>query len=524
MNVFWFVADIEESGDGLYSRIASVRLRCLVPLKFMGNLVDNCNVSLFSLQKEVNLQPSELESCDVAIIGKAIGNVVPIVDQLKQRGVTIVLDLCDDPFEMKHLRNTYNHLLPQADIICTASDYLSGKLAAAYGDKVCVIEDPLEYDSSPVDLPDQPEDVLSLCWFGQALNLKALTSQFESLGKLSFVDIRLSLVTNAPEGLQLQILNSIKNISNLHVRFIEWSREATVSAIQESHIVLVPVAKEEWAKSKTANRVVMAIQHARPCVAGDIPSYRELESFIEINEDLAEGIQRITNDWNNVQQHITLAQEYVSKRFSPTLIAEKWSVLLEYCRENRSQPQVNGPKLTSPNGEIIRLNLGCGDKILKNYINVDLVDERAGNKPDVVCDIRELSVFENNYADEILTVHVIEHFYFWEAQKVLQEWVRVLKPGGRMIVECPNLLSACEEVLKNPTTAVGPGKSGQRTMWVLYGDPAWKDPLMCHKWLYTPHSLADLMASCGLENIRQEPAQFKLREPRDMRLVGEKRP
>jgi hypothetical protein len=30
------------------------------------------------------------------------------------------------------------------------------------------------------------------------------------------------------------------------------------------------------------------------------------------------------------------------------------------------------------------------------------------------------------------------------------------------------------------------------------------------------------MAEAGLANIRQEPAQFKLREPRDMRIVGEK--
>jgi hypothetical protein len=30
------------------------------------------------------------------------------------------------------------------------------------------------------------------------------------------------------------------------------------------------------------------------------------------------------------------------------------------------------------------------------------------------------------------------------------------------------------------------------------------------------------MSEAGLENLRQEPAQFKLREPRDMRIVGEK--
>jgi hypothetical protein len=32
-----------------------------------------------------------------------------------------------------------------------------------------------------------------------------------------------------------------------------------------------------------------------------------------------------------------------------------------------------------------------------------------------------------------------------------------------------------------------------------------------------------LMREAGLVNLRQEPAQFKLKEPRDMRIVGEKR-
>jgi hypothetical protein len=59
-------------------------------------------------------------------------------------------------------------------------------------------------------------------------------------------------------------------------------------------------------------------------------------------------------------------------------------------------------------------------------------------------------------------------------------------------------------------------------MWVFYGEPRWQDPLMVHRWGYTPRSLAKVMAQAGLAQIRQEPAQFKLREPRDMRLVGVK--
>jgi SAM-dependent methyltransferase len=169
---------------------------------------------------------------------------------------------------------------------------------------------------------------------------------------------------------------------------------------------------------------------------------------------------------------------------------------------------------------MIKLNLGCGDKIIEGYVNVDLVQERAGRQPDVICDVRNLDVFSDNYCDEILAVHVVEHFWRWEVEAVIKEWFRVLKPGGKLILECPNLKTACEEFLNDPDKASLPGTEGQRTMWVFYGDPRWQDPLMVHRWGYTPNSLASLMKICGLIEVKQEPAQYKLREPRDMRVTG----
>jgi len=107
---------------------------------------------------------------------------------------------------------------------------------------------------------------------------------------------------------------------------------------------------------------------------------------------------------------------------------------------------------------LIKLNLGCGDKILADYINVDVAQERSGKQPDVICDVRNLNKFSNDYADEILAVHVIEHFWRWEVVSILKEWVRVLKPNGKLILECPNLKSACEQFLQDPDLYSGPVK------------------------------------------------------------------
>lgn len=112
----------------------------------------------------------------------------------------------------------------------------------------------------------------------------------------------------------------------------------------------------------------------------------------------------------------------------------------------------------------MKLNLGCGDKILEGYVNVDVAESRAGKRPDVLCDLHRLTPFDDNSADEILSVHVVEHFWRWEVVDVLREWIRVFKPGGLMILECPNLKSACETLLANPELHAGPGAEGQRTM------------------------------------------------------------
>jgi predicted SAM-dependent methyltransferase len=131
--------------------------------------------------------------------------------------------------------------------------------------------------------------------------------------------------------------------------------------------------------------------------------------------------------------------------------------------------------------------------------------------PDVVADLKALP-FPDNYADIARAIHVIEHFQVWEAPQVLAEWVRVLKPGSALVIECPCLekIAALFNVPNIPP---------YMTFWGLYGDPRLKDPLMMHHWCYTERQLAGLMQEAGLVDLRPEPPQFH-QPARDMRLVG----
>jgi SAM-dependent methyltransferase len=169
----------------------------------------------------------------------------------------------------------------------------------------------------------------------------------------------------------------------------------------------------------------------------------------------------------------------------------------------------------------LQLNLGCGGRCFADHMNVDIFDECpvAGMRY-TKADISKRLPFEDGTADVVFSCHVIEHLWPWDAPEILADWIRVLKPGGEFIVECPNLLGAAAII----TAAERDNNADlwKLAMFALYGDPKYKNIEQRHKWGYTPKTLISFLTGMGLKDVRQEPAQFKMREPRDMRVVGVK--
>jgi ubiquinone/menaquinone biosynthesis C-methylase UbiE len=95
---------------------------------------------------------------------------------------------------------------------------------------------------------------------------------------------------------------------------------------------------------------------------------------------------------------------------------------------------------------MIRLNLGAGAKPIKGFINVDIQDF---GKNYVKADVRKLP-FKDNYADYILASEILEHIPLRDVKKTLEEWIRVLKPGGRMIIKVPDFDALVKEWSMTP--------------------------------------------------------------------------
>jgi predicted SAM-dependent methyltransferase len=59
---------------------------------------------------------------------------------------------------------------------------------------------------------------------------------------------------------------------------------------------------------------------------------------------------------------------------------------------------------------------------------------------DHVCNAKDLSQFNDNTFGEIYASHILEHLdYFGEIESTLNEWRRVLIPGGRLYLSVPDL-------------------------------------------------------------------------------------
>lgn len=145
----------------------------------------------------------------------------------------------------------------------------------------------------------------------------------------------------------------------------------------------------------------------------------------------------------------------------------------------------------------LKLNLACGPKNwhMAGYTNIDLYEPGA----DLQLDIRDLSRFANDSVDEIYAGHVIEHFDPGEIQPVLTEWWRVLKPGGKFALECPDIEACCRAFINQPERRF-------ELLTTIYG--AVQGVKVPHLYGYTFEILRDLLYCVGFDGMVKMPQQF----------------
>ena len=128
--------------------------------------------------------------------------------------------------------------------------------------------------------------------------------------------------------------------------------------------------------------------------------------------------------------------------------------------------------------QAVKLNIGAGKTKIPGFTPIDrmLGDEAYPLK------------YETNSVSEIRASHVLEHFSFADAITALEDWVRVLEPGGRLRVAVPDV-DKC--VSADP----------ERRMFYLMGGQT--DENDFHRSAYDKNRLRQTLEQVGLDRVEE---------------------
>ena len=122
------------------------------------------------------------------------------------------------------------------------------------------------------------------------------------------------------------------------------------------------------------------------------------------------------------------------------------------------------------------------------------IDKQSRWNPDIVADCRELPMLENDSATMIVIHHGVEHFGCNQADDMLRECLRILRPGGSLIVCVPDMDKLVKMWLRKEMDT-------QLFMTNVYG--AWMgDESDRHAWGFSQLSLAEKLYQIGFNHVQ----------------------
>ena len=174
----------------------------------------------------------------------------------------------------------------------------------------------------------------------------------------------------------------------------------------------------------------------------------------------------------------------------------------------------------------MKLHIGCGTIYLKGYINIDtephfLID-------DVPLDILEINTttvdkyYKNDFckgsgkiiadkcapatdlpfldgsAEEIIMIHVLEHIPWYEVNKTLGEFFRVLKNNGVLRIGVPDVKETAKLLVQANTS-----EEEDWAIRLLHGTQ--RNKWSHHYCGYTERTLEKLLSDCGFSGFEKLP-------------------
>jgi predicted SAM-dependent methyltransferase len=144
----------------------------------------------------------------------------------------------------------------------------------------------------------------------------------------------------------------------------------------------------------------------------------------------------------------------------------------------------------------LQLHLGCGKRYLPGFVHIDVdnfphIDHRTT--------IDRLPMFADATVDLIYCCHALEYFDRLEAVEVLEEWRRILKPGGILRLAIPDFAALVELYRRHGDLGLILGPLYGRIIIESSDGPR----VLYHKTTYDYASLEQICLQAGFRSVKR---------------------
>jgi hypothetical protein len=336
------------------SRLASARYRLLLPAAALEREGWESRVTYLASQANQRTVLARFEAAGVVILGKfnapqqeferASERLGGLLQGLRQSGIRVVADFCDDHFVNPALGPVYRMLLNAADAAVASTPGLADVLREHGQSQVTVISDPVEGVRREVAVRDftrapvSAEQPLRLLWYGHPLNLGTVVQAMPEIDVLRRqFPLALTLVSSGPEVQDFsRAVDSAWRAEGSSCRYVAWTTEQVFAELGSCDAVLIPSNPHDPGKAiKSPNRFTEAVWGGRFVVAHPLPSYDELARFGWVGSDLAEGLRWLMENPAAAAERVGAGQADISARFTPEVIGRQWKAAIESVLETR---------------------------------------------------------------------------------------------------------------------------------------------------------------------------------------------
>jgi glycosyltransferase involved in cell wall biosynthesis len=361
MRICWRVT----AGD---ADIASVRYRCLIPIRHLAPLAVDSRLS-WGGDDPLRHAP------DALVLVKTFSPTdVRHAARAAARDIPVLVDVCDNVFAQGYAGNAAEQLralAPHAHTIVTTGPALEQVLRLEFDGaarEIGVIPDPLETEDEAATaartmwrsrLRAAPRGGLAeltattgygvrralrrlrrasapehgrpqVLWFGNAGSTRP------RYGVVNLVDIADELRAAATETpFRLVVVTSDRTAFartidplGLEAGFVPWDGRTLFRHLRDSDVVVLPNSRDDFSVCKSANRAVLALGHGVPVVATRVPALDPFEDCA-LFDDFRTGVSAYLQDRELAARHVAAARDIIAREFAGPAIARRWLELIE---------------------------------------------------------------------------------------------------------------------------------------------------------------------------------------------------